>query len=85
MTCLDYNDNYADIIMVTNFTEEAFLEIEGKIRNKTCNGLNGELDDPYYGEIWYYDDGNTSLGAVPTASGGGTAPTDPASALVVEG
>jgi len=76
VTCLDVADDEKDIFVVTEFTDAGFRELEALIRNKTCTGTNVAIDS-YLGEQWTYDDGSTSLGNVPTASGDGSAPVDP--------
>merc|ERR1719361_2391413 len=77
VTCLDTNDNQQDVFKVTEFTDAAFRELEGLIRNKTCNGLNPAGESDRGGTAWVYEDGSTGLGPVPTASGDGNAPVDP--------
>lgn len=74
VTCLVTDQ---DVFKVTEFTEEAFRTLEGRMRNKTCNGLHPAGASDRGGSAWVYDDGSTGLGPVPTASGDGNAPVDP--------
>ena len=74
--CLDIADGKTDIYYVEEFESGDFNEIEGVIRNYTCNGENPASEGDRGGDPWVYEDGSTSLGPVPTTDGSGNAPAD---------
>ena len=74
--CLDIADGKKDIYYVEEFDADNFNEIEGIVRNYTCNGLNPASPGDRGGAPWVYDDGSTGLGPVPTTDGSGNAPID---------
>lgn len=73
--CLDIADDKEDIYYVVEFESDDFNQIEGIIRNYTCNGENPASDGDRGGDVWVYDDGSTGLGPVPTGEEG-NAPDD---------
>lgn len=79
VACLDYRDYGEDIFFVTEFDSVSFNAIEGMMRAKTCTGQSPAGIADRGGLPWVYEDGNTTLGPVPTAIEG-NAPMDDISA-----
>merc|ERR1719384_2816642 len=72
VSCLDVNDNGADVYRIDRFGPAELNELEERVRAKTCSGLfedpQGERPDP--ADRWVYPDGSTGLGPVPDGGDG---------------
>jgi len=74
VSCLDVNDNERDVYVIEDYNATQFIDVERKIRNKTCSGLFPEGPSDREGTNWTYANGNTSLGPVPTTNPDGPGP-----------
>jgi len=74
VSCLDVRDDETEVYVVDDFNLTQFIELERKIREKTCSGLFPAGDSDRIGSPWTYEDGNSSLGPVPTTDPDGFGP-----------
>ena len=65
ISCLGVAASMPSLTVAAEFDSGSFNELEGFVRDYTCNGLNAAGPGDRGGDAWIYDDGST--GSAPTA------------------
>jgi hypothetical protein len=76
VACLDLRDDETEVFVVEDFNATQFIDIEEKIRAKTCSGLFPAGPSIRNFTQWVYANGNTSLGPVPDVDPNGDGAPD---------